>query len=109
MRRVHPYLLAGFVRRYASGKDDITGYRMLTISLEQAYANADYWHAHDHAWTLGGGYEFRVGHLRFAPEIRYQRWDVPYFNPYNLASRLPLLPNQVQVLMGIGWAWRPAG
>jgi hypothetical protein len=54
--------------------------------------------------TVGGGLEFRAGHLRFSPEFRYTRWnghawgligsgDGYYFNE---ASR-----NQFDTMFGI--------
>lgn len=101
------FAAGGFVPRYASGKLDVTGYHMVTISTESTYHDVTYWSAHDHAWTAGGGWEFRAGPVRIAPEVRYLRWRVVTLaQDWRLESHVPLLPNEAQILLSVGWGGR---
>jgi len=102
--RVHPFLSAGYAPRRTSGSVRTAQYDFFG---NVTHSSVD-WHAHDRAIVAGGGMEFRFGHARISPEVRYLRWHVPS-NPFpdQTAYYLDAIhSNEVQFVLGIGWSSR---
>lgn len=109
-RAIHPYVLGGVAPRHAGGRIDYSGVNATTLSSTGPfipYAFANTWHANDHAFVVGGGVDFRMGHLQVEPEIRYLRWNNPLYAFFGSRGYQLLVPqNEVQILVGIGWGGR---
>jgi hypothetical protein len=56
-------------------------------------------------FVAGGGLRFDLGHLGFAPQVRYTRWATAPVGGvyYSLGSTYSSNQNQVDVLVGISW------
>lgn len=101
VRGVRPFLSAGIAPRWASGATHLIHYGYLPSDISFSSGT---WSAHDYAWVLGGGVEFRIWKLRAAPEMRYLRWRVPPVPSHNdVANYLEVAPNEAQLLLGISW------
>lgn len=107
VRRLRPEVFFGVAPRHASGRVDETGYRMVDISREAAYANVSRWRARDHAWIFGSGVEFGAGPLRLNSELLYFRRKVASSpSEWNIARHLPVPENAVAVSLTLGWRVR---
>jgi hypothetical protein len=100
---VHPFVSFGIAPRHAGGSIDTIHYGYYASDVTFSSTN---WSAHDHAWVLGGGAEIRLGRISITSELRYLRWDdSSNFYPSNVAFYLTV-PQNDQVLLGIGWRVR---
>lgn len=98
---VHPYLSIGIAPRHAGGQIHTIHYGYYASDV--TFSSED-WHAHDHAFVLGGGIDVVLGHIRVSPGVRYLRWKVPASPAsWNTAYYLDVPQNEAQVLLGIGW------
>lgn len=55
----------------------------------------------NHGFTAGGGVDFKFGHLRIGPEVRYMRWAGDSSTPF--LPNVPANPNQAELLLGISF------
>jgi len=102
--RVRPYVSLGLAPRHASGTINSIHYGYEPSDV--TFSSVD-WHARDHAWVVGGGFEFRLGHFRIAPEMRYLRWRIPPGpSAGDVSYYLPVPQNEAQLLLGVGWRGR---
>jgi len=104
LTRARPFLATGVAPRYASGRIHTIHYGYypgdVTFSSMQ-------WSAHGVAWTLGGGVELHFGRIRLSPELRYLRWPNPsHPSASGITRYLSVPPNEVHVLLGLGWKMR---
>lgn len=53
--------------------------------------------------TLGGGVEFKIGRLRFGPELRYTRWGADAAPSLGVFFNPPSQKNQAEFLLGISF------
>ena len=99
--RVHPYASLGFAPRRAGGTINTIHYGFYPGDV--TFSSVD-WHAHDHAFVLGGGVGVTHWRIRITTEIRYLRWEVPTTPSSSDAAYYLRVPqNEAQVLLGIGW------
>ena len=99
--RVHPYASLGFAPRRAAGTINTIHYGFYPGDV--TFSSVD-WHAHDHAFVLGGGVGVELWRIRITTEIRYLRWEVPTTPSSSDAAYYLRVPqNEAQVLLGIGW------
>ena len=99
--RVHPYASLGFAPRRAAGTINTIHYGFYPGDV--TFSSVD-WHAHDHAFVLGGGVGVKLWRIRITTEIRYLRWEVPTTPSSSDAAYYLRVPqNEAQVLLGIGW------
>ncbi len=101
--RLNTFAEFGIAPRHLSGTTHTIHYGYLPSDVT---FSSETWSANDHAWVLGGGIALHPGRLRIAPEFRYLRWSFPA-NPPDAAVFYDGAPqNEVQILLGIGWAVR---
>ena len=102
--RVHPYLSLGVAPRNAGGRINTIQYGYYQSDV--TFSSVD-WHAHDHAFVLGGGIDVEFWHIRISPQIRYVRWGVPSRpSSSDVAHYVPVPQNEPQLLLRIGWPGR---
>jgi len=102
--RAHPFVSAGVAPRLAGGRINTIHYGF--YPSDATFSSVD-WHAHDHAFVLGGGAGVTHWHMRITTEIRYLRWRVPAAPSSSDAAYYLRVPqNEAQVIVGIGWPGR---
>jgi hypothetical protein len=102
--RVHPYLSVGVAPRHAGGRINTIQYGYYPSDVSFSSVG---WHAHDHAFVLGGGIDVKFWHIRISPQIRYVRWGIPSMpSSSDVAHYLPVPQSEPQVLLGIWWHGR---
>lgn len=97
-----PFAVAGYAPRVVTGSGTT---RLVSSPFPGNREPVPYNTSYDvtHGFVVGGGAEFRAWKLRMAPEVRYTRWNAPFYQFSFGATQNTSAQNQVQVLIGIGW------
>ncbi len=104
---LHPFVEAGVAPRTISGRGSGADQLSLTtpVSPPQLGRSFPISYSPSVGFVAGGGLQFDLGHLRFAPQVRYTRWATAPVGGvyYGLGSSYSSNQNQVDVLLGIRW------
>lgn len=97
-----PFAVVGYAPRVVSGSGTT---RLLSSPFPGNRDPVPYNTSYDvtHGFVAGGGAEFRAWRLRLAPEVRYTRWNAPFYQFSFGSTQNTSTQNQVQILFGIGW------
>ena len=110
---IHPFVGAGYAPRVVHGTDVLSGYYLSGISVSPPASIYSYYfnqryptnYATTNGIVVSGGLDFRFGHVRISPELRYIRWSAPFLNEYggDGSSRFVSNQNELFVLLGLSW------
>jgi hypothetical protein len=115
IRALHPFAGIGVAPRTISGRADQSGYTTDSFTrLPMQPFSGSYKTNYDPTvgLVIAGGADLGVGRLRFAPQVRYTRWNARFLN--EIVRNMGFLglefyqapQNQLDVMIGIGWRTR---
>lgn len=101
----HPFVGVGYAPRTVYGSNVSSGSFLSSLSSFTYFFNqrSDTSYSWTHGVVVSGGVNFRVGHVRFSPEVRYVRWNAPFLNEFGGDGSFRFVSNQNElfVLLGI--------
>ena len=107
VRRLRPYAAAGYSPMVAHGGGAYDNITVNPLTGQRAFSAGTFSRHFDtnHGLVAGAGLEFRVGHFRLAPEVRYIRWKNPLYSIEGSRGFYLLVPqNEAAVPFG-GVRW----
>jgi hypothetical protein len=105
-RVLHPFVEAGVVPRTITGKVVETFQTFVTIPGPTTTSTYPASYSPTVGFVAGAGLQFNPGRLRLTPQVRYTRWATAPVGGGNVVSHFSSNPNQLDVLVGIGWKVR---
>lgn len=104
VRGIQPFLEAGYAPRVIRGSITSDTVQVFPVALPAQHSvQSTYWPT-SHGVVAGGGIQFGISRLRFAPTLRYTHWNnIAISGGYVDGPGWRSTQDQLDVLVGIAW------